>query len=123
MTEIIEKKRGGLLTGWLIFMLVANGFSSLIYFFNAPAVVSSLSVPVEISWVYALGVLGLINFVMTIMLFQWKKWAFFGFCGVSVVAFFMNTFVFHVGISSSLMGFAGMIILYLIMRPKWSLFE
>ena len=52
---------------------------------------------------------------------MWKKWAFFAFCGIAGIAFVINLVIR--GGFSSILGLLGPIILYLIMRPKWDLFE
>ena len=52
-----EKKRGGLLTGWLIFMLIANFFTGLFYLIFNSAV--ALGYPNWIFYIY--GLLSLVN--------------------------------------------------------------
>ncbi len=115
-----EKKRGTLLTIWLALMLIANFFMALYYLmFNASIASFYPNVP---SWIfYIFGLVGLANFVFAIFLFMWKKWAFFAFCGSAVVVSIMNL-VIGLGIIAVVFGLASPIILYLIMRPKWSLF-
>jgi hypothetical protein len=116
-----EKQRGALLTTWLILMIIANSFSAIFYFFLKGFVSFLLpNIPSGIWYVY--GLVSLANIIFAIFLFMWKKWAFFAFCGSAVLAFIMNLSM-GVGILNALFGTLGVIILYLIMRPKWNLFE
>jgi hypothetical protein len=119
MEEKTEKKRGILLTGWLILMLIANSLTAISYFIGSSFFAEILAIP---TWsLYTLGLLALFNVGFAIFLFNWKKWAFFGFCGTTVVTFVINL---SIGLGlGSITGFLGIIILYLILRPKWSLLE
>ena len=116
----IEKKRGGLLTFWIILMLLSNGIGALFYFFGAGFI--SIFLPETPLWsIYFLGTLSFLNFIFTIFLFRWKKWAFFALLGNSVVAI-----IIHTSINTGIFSFVGLLeplIHYLIMRPKWKLFE
>lgn len=121
----VEKKRGALLTLWLALMLIANAGTAVYYLLFGSTVASSLSaigissVP---SWtIYALGVVAIVNVVLTIFLFMWKKWAFYGYAAITVAVFVINIII---GLGySSLIGLIGIIILYLILRSKWSYLE
>ena len=116
-----EKKRGKLLTTWLIIMLAANAGTALTYLlWNSSIIDMYPNVPPSIWYVY--GILGLANVVFTVFLFMWKKWAFFAFCGMATLAFILNLIV-GIGIIASIFGLAGPVILYLIIRSKWSLLE
>ena len=116
-----EKRRGALLTIWLVLMLIANFFLALSYFiFNTTISSFYPNVP---SWVfYIYGLLPLANFAFVIFLFMWKRWAFYSICGIAVIASIMNLAI-GFGIVAIIFGLAGPIILYLIMRSKWDLFE
>ncbi len=116
-----EKKRGALLTIWLILMLIFNGITALSYLLVGEFIASALS-PIPIWAIYSLGVFALLNLVFTIFLFMWKRWAFFAFCGSAGIVFIINL-VIEIGIVSALLGLIGPVILYLIMRSKWNLFE
>ncbi|MFH1425508.1 MAG: hypothetical protein ABIG28_02140 [archaeon] len=115
------KERGALLTIWLIIMLILNSLLAIIYFFFGSIVLEAFpNVP---AWaIYLFGLLTLINVVFAILLFRWKKWAFFGLCVVAIISFVINIFI-GVGIFSSFLGLLSPIILYLIMKPKWQFFN
>lgn len=116
----IEKKRGILLTIWLILMLLSNAGATLTYLFGGKLISSLL--PTVPSWaIYTMGVIGLLNIIFTIFLFMWKKWAFFAFCGTAAIAFLINL-VIGMGFSS-ILGLLGPVILYLILRSKWDMLE
>ena len=116
-----EKKRGALLTIWLVLMLIVNFFTALSYLILNTKITSVYpNIP---SWLfYIYGPLALANLVFTIFLFMWKRWAFFAFCGSAVVAFIINLTI-GLGLFVGIMGLGGPVILYLIMRSKWDLFE
>lgn len=118
MDGATEKKRGGLLTFWLILMLIGNIITILVYLLGRN--ILTFLIP---SWaIYIMPILALLNIVFVIFLFMWKKWAFFGFCGTTGVALVINI-ILGAGIFSIILGLAGPVILYLILRPKWDLLE
>ena|SRR3989344_3527910 len=122
MEQTTEKKRGVLLTIWLILMLIANAAMALIYLIGG-SFISELTSTIS-SWaIYTLGILAVLNFIFTIFLFMWKKWAFFAFCGSAVVALIINLIIGTNIIFSILSLIIGIGILYLILRPKWNLFD
>ena len=129
------KKRGALLTIWLILMLLANIGAALMYFIVIYLIKYALgggridltplvvAFPAIYVWAfYVLGIGALLNVVFTIFLFMWKKWAFFAFCGLTGIVFIINL-VTGTTIVSSILGLLGPVILYLLMRPKWKFFE
>ena len=114
-----KKKRGILLTLWLILLII---FGLIPLFVNLLIIVfppSLLEIPFYSYFIYLF--ISLANLIFFIFLFKWKKWAFFAFCGSAVIAFIMNLAI-GLGIFA-IFGLAGLVILYLIMRPKWDLFE
>jgi hypothetical protein len=116
-----KKERGVLLTVWLIIMLIANFLTMLSYLvFNSTIAAFYPSFPAWVFYLY--GLLGLLNLTFVILLLLWKKWAFYGFCVSAVTAFILNMII-SVGIGAAFFGLVGPVILYLIMRPKWELFE
>lgn len=120
MTET-GKKRGALLTIWLIWMLIVNGGVALVFLLGKEFVAKVL--PTLPAWaIYTSGILLVFNVIVAIFLFMWKKWAFFAYCGITVISLVIvlitGTFNF-----SSISGLLGPVVLYLIMRPKWELFE
>lgn len=116
----VEKKRGAILTIWLVLMLIANAGTALYYFLFGSLVTTVL--PTIPSWaIIVLGVLSLLNVIFTVFLFMWKKWAFFAFCGTAGIALVINI-VIGMGIAS-ILGLLGPVILYLLLRSKWNYLE
>ena len=117
-----EKKRGWLLTTWLIIMLIGNGITALLYLIGGQLLIllmPALSMPL---WaIYFLGILAVLNFIFTIFLFMWKKWAFYTFCVSAVITFIVNV-VIGGNIIFSLVA-AGIIISGTILVPPGSTYE
>jgi hypothetical protein len=117
------KERGALLTVWLVLMLAANVMTTLLYSVIVISPVGrNLFLPdIQLWAIYAFISLSLLNLVCVCFLLLWKKWAFFVLCASAGTAFIINLFV---GAGAfAFLGLAGVPILYLIMRPKWNLFN
>lgn len=120
---MLLKERGAVLTAWLILILVANLFTVLMYLVLLLFPVGRVLFlsGIDLWAIYVFCFLGAFNLVCASFLFLWKKWAFFGLCISSVIALVVNLFV-GVGVYA-FAGLAGIVTLYLILRPKWSLLE
>jgi len=119
--KVKSKKRGKLLTYWLVSMLLGNIVIALYYLlWNSAAITVSPNTP---SWIfYIYGIIGLANATFTIFLLRWKKWAFFAYCGSATVVAVLNLLV-ATGTPVATSSLAGPAILYLILRSRWSLLE
>lgn len=112
------KKRGILLTIWLILILTDNTVTALLL---SGGFITSLF-PTIPSWaVYVLEIATILNVIFATFLFMWKRWAFFAFCGVAGITFTIK--LVNGQIVSAIFGLLFPIILYLIMRSKWNLFK
>ena len=81
-----NKQRHGCLTTWLIFMIIANALSAIVYLTDPDMVQPGAS-----EWMFLLlAFVGAFNVVCAIALLQWKKWGFYGFCLMAVIACFIN---------------------------------
>jgi hypothetical protein len=114
------KKRSILLTIWLAIMLIGNFFALLTYLLFIPRIASYLRIHSLIFYIF--GFLSLVNLICVVYLFMWKKKAFYVLCASAIVAFILNLII-GVGIIMVLFGLAGPVILYLLMKPQWNLFE
>jgi len=104
------KQRHGCLTALLIWMIIANSLTALLYLFGSAALQEQL--PTMPHWVFPiLALLSIVNLVCTIALFSWKKWGFFGFAGSAAIIFIINVAV-GLGIFQTLLGLAGVVLLY-----------
>jgi hypothetical protein len=126
----VTKKRGGWLTAFLTATLVANTIRFLsflfflwFYFYNGHVtypVKYSDKIPTIIPLIYYIQALvALINIGLIIFLFMWKKWAFFTFCGIAILASIINIIIGW----NSRQWIMIPIFLYILMLPKWNLFE
>jgi hypothetical protein len=120
--KAVEKKHHGiLLGGWLILMMMANLLVALFYLFGTSALTKALpGIPSLVFYLY--GVLAALNVVLAFLIFRWKKKAFWGFAIVVAVIFILNIAILRSG-TASLAGLLGLVILYLLLRPKWRLLE
>ena len=62
-------------------------------------------------------ILSVLNVVFAILLFQWKKLAFWGFVLTSVAAFGINLSL-EMGIGQSILGLLGIVILWAVLQIK-----
>ena len=122
------KKRHGCVTAWLILMIVLNALTAVTWFFFNDVFREQIGEGVNKNTMLALGLIGLLNLVFAIMLFRWKKWAFWGFLITSLIAFGINLSL-GLGIGQSAMGLLGIIVLYAVFQIKadgrtaWSYLE
>jgi hypothetical protein len=119
-----ERKRGALLTGFLILMLIANVWTIYRYIviiddwlrhsdpnwnrFGAPFVL--------------LTVLAAVNVVGVVLLWQWRIVGLYLFIAVSLIAFVINL-ILGVPLITALIGLIGMVILYALVNAKREMFS
>jgi len=109
-----EKKRHGCLTAHLILIIVANSLTAI----ATPMSVQNIrqAIPGFPTWVvWPIALMAILNVVFAVALFNWKKWGFFGFCGTATIAFALNIYS-GVGIGQSIVGLAGVAILFLVLQ-------
>ena len=120
------KQRHGCLTAWLILMIIANSASVLIYLFGSSAMRHEF--PSAPGWAFpVLAIVGIVNVICSIALFQWKKWGFSGFIATTVVTFAVNLII-GLNILQVLFGLIGIAILYGVLqigkeRKGWTQLE
>jgi len=104
------KQRHGCLTVWLVLMIIANSLVAVIYLFGSAAIGQNF--PSAPGWTFpVLAIVGIVNVVCSIALFQWKKWGFFGFIVTTIVAFVVNP-ILGLNIVQALLGLLGVPLLY-----------
>jgi hypothetical protein len=111
------KQRHGCVTAWLIFMIIANSLTAIAYLFMGETISQNLPNPIPQPMMIALAIIGIANLVFSIMLFQWKKWAFWAFALTSLLTLGINLSI-GTGIGASLLGLSGAAILYGILQIK-----
>jgi hypothetical protein len=109
-TVLRDKQRHGCLTAYLVLAIIANSATALIYLFGAAAI--KRSAPNMPDWAFpVLIVLVLFNLACAVALLRWKKWGFWGLVGSAVVTLGVNLTI-GLGLSSAMVGFLGVILLY-----------
>ena len=91
-------------------MLIVNSATFLYYIFaGGRALAAFPSAPPWIAYVLALGCA--LNVFLTASVFRWKKWAFYAFCIVAGVTFFVNLSI-GVPVLAAILGLVGPALLY-----------
>jgi hypothetical protein len=107
--------RHGCLTTYLVFMLLANTATCLVYLLAGDKIIANF--PAARVWSpYVLGVGCLVNVVLVLALFWWQKWAFYTNCMLAVVIFFVNVFAVGVNPIGAILGLLGPVILYAVFQ-------
>ena len=104
------KQRHGCLTAYLVFMIIANSATALMYLVGKEGIQDAL--PNMPDWAFPVLIgFGLFNLVCAIALFQWKKWGFWGFAASACVILVVNL---AIGLNplQALGGLVGVAILY-----------
>jgi len=105
-----DKHRHGCLLAFLILMIIVNTLVALMYLLGGGMIRQSL--PNMPDWALpVLGLLCIVNLACAIALLKWKKWGFYGLVGTSAAAVAINL-VIGMGIIQSVLGLAGIAILY-----------
>lgn len=113
----VEKERHGCVTAWLVLMIILNSLTAVIYLFASDMITANLPGSISTSMVILLGIIGVANVVFAALLLQWKKMAFWGFAATSVITLLIN--VTHgISVGQSLLGLAGVAILYGVLQIK-----
>jgi hypothetical protein len=107
-----KPNRHGCVTAWLIFMIIANSITTLIYTLRANAFTNISSLQLSL-----LIIGGSLNIAFAVMLLQWKKYAFYGFAITAIVAF-ANNISIGISVTKSLLGLLGFAVLYSVLKIK-----
>lgn len=110
-----NKQRHGCVTAWLVFMIVVNSVTALVYLFGSKLIAGKLTGSVPPVFVSLLGIAGVANVIFSVQMMQWKKSGFKGFVVSSVCAMAINLLI-GVGLIQSLLGLLGIAILYGILQ-------
>jgi hypothetical protein len=111
------KQRHGCVTAWLILMIIANSLIAIVYLFASEKITDNLPGDVSPSLIILLGIIGVANVFFASLLYQWKKWGFWGFIVTSIGALIINLSI-GANIAQSLFGLVGIGILYGILQIK-----
>ena len=111
------KKRHGCLTAWLILLVLGNGFSTVSFLFYGDAISENLETALSENNLWIPAVLSVLNLIFALMLFTWKKWAFWGLLLTSFIAFGLNIYL-GLGLLNSAVGLLGIVLLYVLLQRK-----
>lgn len=119
------KERGALLTGWLAFIGLANAWTAYRYIDILRDFIqhSDTTLNGPASWAYPLlTVLALLNIGAVVALFKWRRFGLYLFIVTSGIALIVNV-VLGIPLLLSLVGLIGVVLLWLILKPKWDYFR
>lgn len=119
--QAMEKKRGFWLTAFLILMLIANPISALTYF-TAPQLIRAAYPDATTGLISLLGLLCLVNVLLAVLIFAWKKAGVYGFYAVTVLALILNVFI-GAGILGMIGGLLGAAVIYATTQKRWMHFS
>jgi len=111
------KQRHGCVTAWLIFMIVVNSLMAILYLFAGNIIAQNLPGGISNSMLILLAILGVGNVIFSILLFKWMKIGFWGFLLTSIAALAVNLNI-GLGVVQSLLGLAGIAVLYGVLQIK-----
>ena len=122
--ESTERKRGGCLTAWLAFVMLANLFVVLHHLYYLSAGWRALpGLPGLPAWVVPVEtLLAVVACVCIIGIWKWKRWGFYGFIGLYLIGFAVNLFAVNLkitGFALAVPGLVGLVILVVLVRPVW----
>mgnify|MGYP001447186829 CR=1 FL=1 len=115
--ENLNKQRHGCVTAWLIFMIIANSFTAILYLFSGDMVSQNLPGGISNTMIFLLAIMGIGNIIFSILLLNWKKIGFWGFSLTSIGALLTNLSV-GISIGQSLLGLVGIAVLYGVLQIK-----
>ncbi len=112
-----SKQRHGCVTAWLIFMIIANSLTAILYLFAGDMIAQNLPGGISNSMLVLLAILGVGNVIFSILLFKWMKIGFWGFLATSIAGLVVNLSI-GLGIMQSLFGLVGITVLYGVLQIK-----
>ena len=116
----LVKKRGFWLSAFLILMFIANPLTAFTYFSNPDMIIQAYP-KMTAGILYFMGAMSIVNVILAVGIWMWKKWGVFGFYGVVVIAFCINLYV-GLGIAGSLVGLIGAVIIFFTTKNRWEHF-
>lgn len=113
------KTRPGFLTAWLVFIIIANSLSAIVYLFAGDMITKSIPGGISAPILILLAIGGIANVIFSVKLIQWKKWGFWGFIITSIGELIIKLSI-GLGIGHSLIGLIGVAILYGVLKMTWA---
>ena len=118
MEEILQsKKRHIIVTIFLFFTIVIDMYGVYSNFFgNETEIINDSNISSKAITI-CFGIFGIIDIFLIILILKWSKKAFWAICLTSLITFFINIFT-GVGLTVSLIGFSGLLLLFGILQIK-----
>ena len=118
MEEILQsKKRNIIVTIFLFFTIVIDMYGVYSNFFgNQTEIINNSNISSKAIMI-CFGIFGIIDIFLIILILKWSKKAFWAICLISLITFFINIFT-GVGLTVSLIGFSGLLLLYGVLQIK-----
>jgi len=117
----VVKNKGFWLTAILILMLIGNAFTAFAYLANPDAIMQAYP-KISNLLITFMGLLALVNFVLTIAIWNWRKVGVVGVYLSMAFAFIINLYI-GIGLGGALTGLIGGVVLFLTTRKKWQHFS
>jgi hypothetical protein len=112
-----DKKRHGCVTTWLILLMTVNSGAALLHFFFTDLLMQYMPYNVSPGMLYLLGFFSVMNVVFAVLLFQYKKFGFWGFI-VSAIAGFLINLQLGLSVGQAITGFVSIGVLFAILQIK-----
>jgi ABC-type multidrug transport system fused ATPase/permease subunit len=90
--QTLKKQRHGCVTALLIFMMIVNSASVIIYFFASEFISKSLAVELSNADKIILSTFQIANFISCILLFQWKKIGYWRYIATNVATVVLSIY-------------------------------
>ena len=118
MEEILQsKKRHIIVTIFLFFTIVIDMYGVYSNFFgNETEIINDSNISSKAIMI-CFGIFGIIDIFLIILILKWSKKAFWAICLTSLITFFINIFT-GVGLTVSLIGFSGSLLLFGVLQIK-----
>lgn len=113
--QTLKKQRHGCVTSLLIFMMMANSASVILYLFATEFISKTLSIQISDSDKIFLSLFQIANFISCILLFQWKKIGFWLYIATNVATVVLSIYQGK-GISQLWSALFGVAFLYGVMQ-------
>ena len=120
-TMIEERKRSFWLSAFLIIMFITNPLTAFSYFSYPEALMQTYPI-LSINLMYFMGVLAILNTLFVVAIWSWKKIGVYGIYFTISIAFMINLYI-GVDLFGSIMGLAGVLIIFVTTRKNWSHFH
>ncbi len=118
--SVNTRKRGWLLSTFLILAFIANPVTAYMYF-NHPEIIAGDSIKANDGISIFFGFMCIINVIVASAIWAWRKIGVYSLYLVVLLTFFINLFL-GVSLASSLTGLVGAVIVYFTTRPRWQYF-